>query len=95
MDDYLQEHLQAALKNASNLVESCKDAPERSTAEEKRSFLDKEGSTVDKGGYGGNKERSTVDNEGSTVDKEGSTVDMEDHGEVNKFSSTYVEFKVQ
>ena len=74
MDDYLQEHLQAALKNAGNLVESCKDAPEKSTVEEKRSFVDKEESTVNKLEYAGNKERSTVDNKGCADDKEGSTV---------------------
>ena len=84
MDD-LQEHLQAAVKNSSNLVES---RVEISTVDEKKSGIH-EGSSIDKEEYAVGKEGSTIDNEGSTVDKEGSTVDMEDHGEkVNKLSST-------
>lgn len=86
MDD-LQEHLQAAVKNSSNLVES---RVETSTVNEKKSGIH-EGSSIDKEEYAVSKEGSTIDNEGSTVDKEGSTVDMEDHGEkVNKLSSTLI-----
>jgi hypothetical protein len=75
MDEYLQEHLQAALKTTGgNLLDTRKN--NHSTVDKERS-IDKEGSTIDKEGSTIDREGSTIDIEGSTIDMEGSTIDME------------------
>ena len=92
MDDYIQEHLQAALKNTGNLLESRKVRHEDTVDKEGSALdtVDKRGSaldTVDKEGSALDKAGSTVDKAVSTVDKGESDVDKDDHEDGSNESS--------
>jgi hypothetical protein len=83
MDDFIQEHLQAAVRNTGNLVETRKNQyNERPSIDKEKTIdkqvsIDKEGSSVSKEESTVDKDESSIDNERSTIGKEVSTIDKE------------------